>query len=407
MHSAAPGTNDRIGCGWYTVAGALRVTVAAMASDTLQSSWRIKLAFGAFGMFAAFALGECGLRGYERFEHSHRGADDDAWRDRVRRMNRTIYRRSDDPRLIYEPNPSTSVPMPYGPAGFNAGAMRDDHEIAIATDPTRPRVAILGDSLVWSEEVPVEDSLPRRIGDSLASTRAEVLNFGVTGYDTAQEAAWFEDHVRTYHPDVVVVVYCLNDVMIMSGPFNRFATPEESARKDAQDALLDRLAPLRAETLDDLAARDEAASASHLLSRAQWTLRRAFYDRSRDYQDEYSVLYAQPDSRRHLQEALQELSSAIHRSGARAHLVISPVLRDFSHYHWDAIHAWIAGEARRVGFTVSDPLGGWRGHERGEHLRLPGDSLHYNPTGQRVLAAFIADAIRADVQNVLASRTTH
>ncbi len=45
-------------------------------------------------------------------------------------MNRTIYRRADDPALVYEPNPGASVPMSYGDAGFNAAGMRDDREHA-------------------------------------------------------------------------------------------------------------------------------------------------------------------------------------------------------------------------------------------------------------------------------------
>ncbi len=65
----------------------------------------------------------------------------------------------------------------------------------------------------------------------------------MSGYDTAQEARWYERAVRPYRPRVVALVYCLNDAMLVSGPYNRFATPEELARKDAQDALWNRLAP--------------------------------------------------------------------------------------------------------------------------------------------------------------------
>ncbi len=348
----------------------------------------------------SLGLGECGLRLYERHERAHQGTGDDAWRDRIRRMNRTIYRRSDDPRLVYEPTPSTWVPMPYGPAGFNAGAMRDDREHAIEPDPARPRVAMLGDSLQTSEKVGLADTLPRRVEASLANTHAEVLNFGVSGYDTAQEAVWFERHVRAFRPAVVVVVFCMNDVMIMSGPYNRFATPDEAARKDAQDLLLDRLAPVRAETLDDVATRAVEASSFHLFERTRWTLRRALYDRSRDYRDEYTVLFAEPVHRAHLAAAIAQLGHAVATSHARAHFVISPVLRDFAHYHYRDIHDWVAARARDAGFVVHDPLERFVASESANALRLPGDSLHYNEHGQRTFGAFIANAIEADVRNV-------
>src|SRR5262249_24936879 len=150
---------------------------------------------------------------------------------------------SADPALIYEPVPGASATMEYGAAAFDRGSMRDDREHAPQPD-ARVRIAIVGDSLVWSEFVSLADSLPRRVGAALGP-RYEVLNFGVTGYDTTQEAAWYEHTVRAFHPQIVVVVHCMNDEMIMSGPFERYATPAEHARKDAQDALFDRVAPVR------------------------------------------------------------------------------------------------------------------------------------------------------------------
>jgi lysophospholipase L1-like esterase len=363
-----------------------------------RGSWRTKLSFALAGTALSLGLGECGLRLYERRERAAQGAGDDAWRERIRRMNRTIYRRSLVPGLVYEPNPNTWVPMPYGPAGFNAGAMRDAHEHALEPDPARPRVAMIGDSLVWSEEVGLDDTLPRRVEEQLASRHAEVLNFGVTGYDTEQEALWFEHHARRYRARTVVVVFCMNDVMIMSGPYNRFATPEEAAQKDAQDALLDRLAPVRAETLDDIAGRAVEASPFHLFTRTRWAVRRALYSRSAEYRDEYTTLYAEPAHRARLHDAIAHLGRAIGATGARAHFVISPVLRDFGRYHWRGIHTWVASEARAAGFIVHDPLDEFVAHERPESLRLPGDSLHYDPRGQRVFARFIAHAIAGGVR---------
>jgi len=152
--------------------------------------------------------------------------------------------------------------------------MRDDREHSRAPDPARPRVAMLGDSLVWSEEVSIEDSLPRRLEHALAASHAEVLNFGVTGYDTAQEAAWFERQVRQFRPGVVVVVYCMKRHDDHERPFNRFRRRTKRCAKTNRTYCSTALRPLRAETLDDFAARDEAASYVHLFSRTRWALRR-------------------------------------------------------------------------------------------------------------------------------------
>lgn len=321
--------------------------------------------------------------------------DDDGWRNRIREMNRTIYRRSEDPELVYEPNPGAHLAMPYGEAGFNQAGMRDDREHPRAPDG-RPRVALVGDSIVWSEEVALADGLGRAVERALGGeAKAEVLPFGVSGYDTAQEARWYVRAVRPFRPKVVAVVYCLNDAMIMSGPYNRFATPEELARKDAQDALWDRLAPVRAETLDTVTAEDERRATFRLLAHARGWLRKRGYERDEGYTDEILLSHAQPDRAARVQQALAALGATIRADGARAHLFVSPVLRAWDHYRWGGVHAQVAEWGRAAGFEVHDPLVEWRKSEDPAALRLPGDPLHYGPAGNDRFGRAIAAAIEA------------
>ncbi len=321
--------------------------------------------------------------------------DDPAWRAQIRAMNRTLYRRSADPILVYEPNPGARVAMSYGDAGFNLAGMRDDREHALAPDG-RLRVALLGDSIAWSEEVALRDSLARALERSLGGeAKAEVLAFGVSGYDTVQEARWYERAVRPFHPAVVALVYCLNDAMIVSGPYNRFATADELAQKDAQDALWDRLARVRAETLDTLAVADERAWL-RLPTRVRWWLTMRGYDQSPDYTDEILLSHAQPDRAARVRGALAALGAALRADGARAYLFISPVLRAWERYPWRPIHAQVAEWGREAGFEVHDPLAGWQGTERAAELQLPGDPLHYAPLGNERFGRFIAAGLRAD-----------
>lgn len=80
-----------------------------------------------------------------------------------------------------------------------------------------------------------------------------MLNAGVTGYDTSQELVWYQRAVKPLHADIVVVVYCMNDMLIMSGPYGRFALlAEQVSMKDEQDAWFTRIAPLRRETIDQM-----------------------------------------------------------------------------------------------------------------------------------------------------------
>jgi hypothetical protein len=76
-----------------------------------------------------------------------------------------------------------------------------------------------------------------------------------------------------------------------------------------------------------------------------------------------------------------------------AHLVVSPVLEAWERYPWAPVHAQVAAWARAAGFLVHDPLPEWRRTDRPEALRLPGDPLHYGPTGNERLGRFIAAAL--------------
>jgi lysophospholipase L1-like esterase len=261
----------------------------------------------------------------------------------------------------------------------------------------RPRIALLGDSIVWSEEVSLRDSLGRAVEKAAGGEKqVEVLAFGVSGYDTAQEARWYERAVRPYRPAVVALVYCLNDAMIVSGPYHRFATPEELEREKAQAALWDRLARQRAETLDVLAAEDERAATFRLLSHAWWWWKARRYDESPGYTDEILLSHAQPESKARVRDALVSLAAAIRADGARAHLFISPVLRAWDAYRWGEVHAQVAAWAGAAGFSVHDPLPEWKRTEHAGALQLPGDPLHYGPLGNERFGRYIAARVLAD-----------
>ncbi len=316
------------------------------------------------------------------------GSDDD-WRARYRRMNETIYRRSEDPELVYEPVPSSSVEMEYGVAGFNSAGMRDDREHPRESD--RRRLALVGDSLVWSEFLALHDTLGPRTEEALGDGW-DVLNFGATGYDTAQEARWYRRAVRPFAPDAVVVVWCMNDVMIMSGPFERYANPADRARKDAQEAHIERAAAVRRETIDGVLEQREREAPIKVLARALGLVERWRFDAA--YTDEYLVMFREEDRRARVRQALTELGRDISADGAEPLLLISPVLESWDDYHWGVIHAWVRERAEAAGFTVIDPLERWRGAHDPEELRISGDNLHYDGSGTRVLGRTIADAVR-------------
>ena len=79
------------------------------------------------------------------------------------------------------------------------------------------RVAVLGDSLVEALQVPLEQTFPRRLEGILNASgmapKAEVINFGVSGYGTDQMYLSLKTRAAGYRPDVVVLVFTIgNDV---------------------------------------------------------------------------------------------------------------------------------------------------------------------------------------------------
>ncbi len=95
-----------------------------------------------------------------------------------------------------------------------------DREHAVAKPPGVLRIAVLGDSCAEALQVPAGDTfwslLERQLPACLRSARprgVEVLDFGVSGYGTAQELITLRHAVWKYQPDLVLLAfYTGNDV---------------------------------------------------------------------------------------------------------------------------------------------------------------------------------------------------
>ena len=75
---------------------------------------------------------------------------------------------------------------------------------------------VLGDSFVEGAQVPAEDTVSRRLEPLLAERRARprrssAINAGNAGFGTAQELLFLEHDGTAYQPDVVVLVYFVDN----------------------------------------------------------------------------------------------------------------------------------------------------------------------------------------------------
>jgi hypothetical protein len=99
----------------------------------------------------------------------------------------------------------------------NSRGLRDAREFAYEKPPGTLRVLALGDSHTQGYEVRQEATfsavLERYLNTHLHARggKAEVLNAGVSGFSTAEAAAYLEAEGHRYQPDVVVLGFYAND----------------------------------------------------------------------------------------------------------------------------------------------------------------------------------------------------
>jgi lysophospholipase L1-like esterase len=122
---------------------------------------------------------------------------------------------SNNPRLVYEL-------IPYRHGTFegiryrsNAHGMRGPN-----VSKTKPkgvwRIAALGDSTMFGWGIRDGETFPavlqRALNSGSDSSKYEVLNFAVPGYNTAMEVELFISRVEEFDPDLVIIHFDLNDL---------------------------------------------------------------------------------------------------------------------------------------------------------------------------------------------------
>ena len=119
--------------------------------------------------------------------------------------------------LVYDETLGWTVgPSRRNPTGMYLSAaegLRAASQGAILSGPkNRRRVALVGDSFVFGEQVRFEDSWGHVL-ESNSNGRLQVLNFGVGGYGLDQAYLRFKKDALAWKPDVVVLGFPLTDLI--------------------------------------------------------------------------------------------------------------------------------------------------------------------------------------------------
>lgn len=102
----------------------------------------------------------------------------------------------------------------------NEHGFRGTKQTSLAKDPRVLRIIGLGDSVMWGTGVTQENSFLGLLDDLLRRDRraAEVINAGVVGYSTYQEYLLFRDQLLPFEPDVLLLGFCVNDLLPTENP---------------------------------------------------------------------------------------------------------------------------------------------------------------------------------------------
>jgi hypothetical protein len=99
------------------------------------------------------------------------------------------------------------------PAHVNSDGFRD-REYEVEKPSGTKRIVCVGDSYTYGWGVDVEDSFPKKLESRLAKTsRTEVLNLGLFGYNTRQARLTLEKTGLKYKPDLVIYSMYWDDLL--------------------------------------------------------------------------------------------------------------------------------------------------------------------------------------------------
>jgi hypothetical protein len=286
-----------------------------------------------------------------------------------------MFLRVEDPDLKYVPKP--------GSRGISAYGIRD-RDYTLAKPPRTFRIVVIGDSVTFGmcnqhESVPLERTFVKRMEAQLNASphpgvdAVEVLNLGVPGYDTLNEAAFFRRKGAPLSPDLVVVGYVLNDNYESSAELLEF-------RKDPNW-----FEP--APVLRQLFMHSD-------LVRFSWQQIAKFEHRRPDWQ---RATVAEVPRSDHVARGFAQLSEMATAGGFKVLVAVFPVFYGenwrprpdiFDNYPRRNEHAVPAAEAAKHGFLHIDLLDAFRRAAAGDARRLQGgcNAEHPNAAGHDVAA---------------------
>lgn len=218
-----------------------------------------------------------------------------------------------------------------------------EREYPLERSPGVRRIVVLGDSYTQGVGVEFQETFSKRLEPRLerAWGPSEVINFGVSGYNTVLELATLRETAAQFKPDLIVVGYVLNDIEISNPASEARAGLESQSLVDQAHTGLKRrsmlyrhLAPKIGRVLGMFGARYAVGMTSFMM---------ASYD-------EASPGWVAS------RQALLGIAAEARQLDARLLVVVFPAMNDFRTYPLSHAHEAITRFCTQNGIDVLDLL---------------------------------------------------
>jgi lysophospholipase L1-like esterase len=324
---------------------------------------------------------------------------------RVYAIRKGRFQLSHNPRLGYEPAPVVYNGRElsfYDYLGASNSLGFRDREHTVAKPPGVYRIVVLGDSVAAGLHVERNQDIFPPILEQLLDARglrAEVINLGVSGYNTQQEVEMLREKGLQYHPDLVLLAYTMSSREHLDGDILKTLLDAErrqggiaSARADpwlVQSALY---RFLRYRVLAPARGRRAGASAAGGAAAGGGAGGAAGAAAATDPEQRYLDLVS-ADTVAPYFGVLGRLARERHFAVLVA--VFPRFVRTFRYYTFGQQHQFVRDLARENGFALVDLLVPFNDCRNASSEPISTDNFHPSPYGHRCAAQAIAQAILA------------
>ena len=287
---------------------------------------------------------------------------------------------------------------------INADGLRDK-EYSLDKPENVFRIAVIGDSITFglgvNQGLTYAKFLERLLNKyNHTNTIFEIINFGVTGYNSSQIVEQVKSKVLKYQPDLILYGYCLND-------------PQEYSLEMMNLLKIKDIAQERMSAL---------SSRSHLFMLVKYMLGRDGETRKAieknlsenfqriDYKEDpqwdalkggnfveyFQSLYQQDQYWGRTLKDMEILQARTANAEIPVVLVIFPLLQGIESYQLVNIHSQVTEAGQKRGMYIYDLLNAYSAYEKKGKWKLGKDSLHPTAYGHQYTAVAILNYLQKE-----------